>query len=98
MALSDIKIKALKAENKAYKVFDGNGLYIYVTPTGSKKWRIKYRLSGKENIFSAGDYPQVSLREARATVLEIKEMLAQGINPAEKKYPNCWGYVQRSCC
>lgn len=85
MALNDIKIKALKAESKAYKVFDGNGLYIYVTPTGSKKWRIKYRFGGKENIFSVGYYPQISLREARAKVLEIKEMLSQGINPAEEK-------------
>lgn len=78
MALNDIKIKALKAESKAYKVFDGNGLYIYVTPTGSKKWRIKYRFGGKENIFSVGYYPQISLREARAKVLEIKEWKSGG--------------------
>lgn len=88
MALTDIKIKNLKPEEKAYKVFDGNGLYIYVTPSGSKKWRIKFRYGGKENIFSAGDYPQVSLREARVKALEIKEMLSNGINPALEKKKN----------
>lgn len=88
MALNDIKIKNLKPESKAYKIFDGNGLYLYVTPTGSKKWRIKYRFERKENIYSVGEYPQVSLREARAKVLEIKDMLAQGINPAEENKKN----------
>lgn len=88
MALTDIKIKNFKPENKAYKVFDGNGLYIYVLPSGQKKWRIKYRFEKKEQTYSVGDYPQVSLREARVKVLEVKEMLAQGINPALEKKKN----------
>ena len=88
MVLNDIKIKALKAKDKAYKVFDGNGLYIYVLPSGQKKWRIKYRFEKKEQTYSVGDYPQVSLREARVKVLEVKGMLAQGINPALEKKKN----------
>ncbi len=85
MSLTDIKIKSLKPKDKPYKVFDGNGLYIYVTPAGGKKWRIKYYHNGKDSIYTIGDYPSVSLRDARFRLLEIKEMLSQGINPALEK-------------
>lgn len=88
MPLTDIKIKSLKPKDKPYKVFDGNGLYVYVTPVGGKKWRIKYYYNGKDSIYTIGDYPAVSLRDARFRLLEIKEMISQGINPAleKKKY------------
>lgn len=81
MALTDIKIKSLKPKDKAYKVFDGNGLYIYISPNGSKKWRIKYRFDGKENIFSLGEYPLILLREARGKLLELKEKIIRGEDP-----------------
>ncbi len=96
MPLTDIKIKSLKPKDKPYKVFDGNGLYVYVTPAGGKKWRIKYYYNGKDSIYTIGDYPAVSLRDARFRLLEIKEMISQGINPAleKKKYtPAVGGYV-----
>lgn len=85
MPLTDIKIKSLKPKEKPYKVFDGDGLYIYVTMKGVKKWRIKYYYNGKDSIYTVGDYPAVSLRDARSRLLEVKEMLAQGKNPAVEK-------------
>ncbi len=85
MSLTDIKIKSLKPKDKPYKVFDGDGLYIYVTVKGVKKWRIKYYYNGKDSIYTVGDYPAVSLRDARSRLLEVKEMLAQGKNPAVEK-------------
>lgn len=88
MPLTDIKIKSLKPKEKSYKVFDGNGLYIYVAPTGSKTFRIKYTFNKKENTYTIGEYPAVSLRDARFRLLEIKEMLAQGKNPAIEKKKN----------
>lgn len=85
MALSDIKIKQLKAKDKPYKVFDGRGLYIYVVPNGSKYWRVKYSIDKKENIYTIGEFPEISLHDARVKLHEIKSLLRQGINPQQEK-------------
>ena len=82
MALTDRKIKALKGKAKSYKVSDFGGLYIAVTPNGSKLWRQKYRFQGKEGVLSHGPYPYVSLKEARDLRDEAKANLAKGLNPS----------------
>ena len=48
-----------------YKLFDGGGLFLLVTPSGGKHWHFKYRFDGKEKKFSLGPYPEISLAEAR---------------------------------
>lgn len=53
------RLAAAKPANKAYKIAAGGGLYLEVTPTGSKLWRWKYRLHGKENRFAIGRYPDI---------------------------------------
>lgn len=88
MKLSDKAIKAAKPKEKQYKLADGEGLYLIVTPTGSKLWRLKYRYADKEKTLSIGSYPVVTLKEARDSKIEAKRLLAQ--NPpkdpsAEKK-------------
>jgi len=83
--LSDSTIKKAKPKEKEYKLFDGGGLHIVIKPTGSKLWRIKYRLNGKEKSKSLGKYPFVSLHEARAKLQEIKKQLSDGNDPNEKK-------------
>ena len=65
MPLSDIKIRNLKAGEKPYKVSDFEGLFILVKTSGSKSWRFKYRLDGKEKLLVIGDYPAHSLKQAR---------------------------------
>ncbi len=85
MALTDAKIRALKPRDKAYKASDFGGLYIYVTPKGSKLWRLKYRNNGKEGKLSFGPYPDVSLKDARQLRDEAKANLKKGQNPAEIK-------------
>ena len=85
MKLSDINIKRAKPREKTYKLFDGNGLYIQVEPTGSKIWRYKYRFEGRENRLTFGKYPIVSLQEARKRHFEAREQLAQGIDPSAVK-------------
>lgn len=85
MPLSDLKIRNLKAAEKPYKVADGGGLYIQVTPTGSKLWRLRYRYDGKQQLLSFGSYPDVSLARARERRQEARALLADGVNPAAKK-------------
>ena len=56
MPLTDRQIKNAKPAAKAYKLADGGGLYLQVTPAGGKLWRLKYRVGGKEKLFSIGKY------------------------------------------
>ncbi len=77
------KIKALEPAEKPYKVSDGMGLYLLVTPRGSKLWRMNYRYRGKQKTLSFGAYPIISLQEARNFCLEAKKLLAQGLDPSE---------------
>jgi len=65
MALSDTKVRTIKPLDKPFKLSDERGLFLIVTPTGGKWWRLKYRLDGKEKTLSLGVYPDVSLADAR---------------------------------
>ena len=82
MPLTDVFIRSLKPLEKPYKHFDGGGLHIHVTPNGSKLWRMSYRFDGKGKLLSFGEYPTVSLKDAREKREEAKKLLAQGIDPS----------------
>src|SRR5262249_24232040 len=84
--LSDTAIKRAQPTEKARKLFDAHGLYLLVTPTGGKWWRLKYRFAGKEKLFALGTYPEVSLKEARDRCQGARRKIAAGIDPsAERK-------------
>lgn len=85
MPLSDIQLRNLKPKAKPYKVGDFDGLYITVTPTGSRLWHMKYRISGREKRLSFGAYPVVSLARARQLRDEARSVLAAGSDPGEIK-------------
>lgn len=85
MPLTDAALRQIKPTTKGYKLFDGGGLFILVTPKGGKWWRLKYRFGGKEKLLALGVYPQVSLKEARARRTGAKDLLAQGIDPSEAR-------------
>jgi len=69
--LTDVKIRQAKAGDKPTKLTDANGLYLEVRPSGSKLWRYRYRIAGKENLFAIGEYPAVSPRELSACRIPI---------------------------
>lgn len=85
MALKDIHIKNLKAKEKSYRVADQDGLVIEVRPTGSKFWRYRYRYAGKANMLTVGEYPIVSLADARDQVKVFQTQLANNIDPSQKR-------------
>lgn len=82
MALTDTEIRAAKSSEKPYRMKDDYGLYLDVRPTGKKVWRMRYWMKGKENIFTFGEYPLVSLKEARMKRDNARKMIADGIDPA----------------
>jgi len=86
MPLSDSAIRALKPSDKDYRVADEKGLYIQVSPSGGRLWRMKYRTpGGTEKKLAFGAYPEVSLKAARDLRDDARKLLAAGIDPAEKK-------------
>ncbi|XXQ68126.1 tyrosine-type recombinase/integrase [Neisseriaceae bacterium B1] len=84
MALNDRLIKALKPKEKAYKQTDGGGLYLFIRPNGTKTWRMKYTLDGKEQLATFGTYPAVSLAEARVMRDELKAKIAKGVHTPKR--------------
>lgn len=64
MTLSDTAIRNAKPRDRAYKLGDGQGLYLLVNPNGSRWWRFKYRVNGKEKLLSLGVYPDTSVKLA----------------------------------
>lgn len=84
MALSVVAIKAAKIRDKAYKLSDSDGLYLLVTPSGGRYWRISYRHLGKQKTLAFGVWPETGLAEARAERDAARKVLARGDDPAER--------------
>jgi len=82
MALTDITVRQAKPKAKTYKLFDSDGLFLLVTPTGGKWWRFKYCYAGKEKLLSVGTFPKVSLKEARSRRDLERGKLDEQIDPA----------------
>lgn len=85
MKLGDKEIKAAKPKAKAYKLADGGGLYLEVLPTGSKSWRLKYRIGGIEKRMTFGLYPVVTLKDARDRAHEARKLLTNSVDPMQVK-------------
>lgn len=79
--LTTLKIKNAAPQERAYKLADAAGLYLLVEPTGSKKWRFKFRFDGKEQLMSLGRFPEVGLAEAREALHAARKQLLAGLNP-----------------
>ena len=85
MPLTDTRLRALKPKDKPYKVTDERGLYVEVTPTGSKLWRFRYRIGGAQKKLCIGSYPDISLKQARDEAYEARRAVASGGDPAFEK-------------
>ena len=86
MALTDTEIRKAKVKASAYRMSDGGGLYIWITPAGGKLWRWKYRFEDREKLMTFGSYPDVPLSLARERHAEARKLLATGTDPmAERK-------------
>lgn len=85
MPLTARQIDTAKPKDKSYKLADSGGLFLSVSVTGSKSWRMKYRINGKEKLLTIGLYPAITLADARKAREAAKELLAKGIDPSQKK-------------
>ncbi len=85
MTLTDTRIRTAKPRATAYKLSDGGGMYLLVTPDGARYWRMDYRFAGKRRTLALGVYPVVTLSSARTQREQARLLLAQGADPSAAK-------------
>lgn len=85
MPLNDTKARTAKALDKPYRLPDTKGLFLFVTPSGGKLWRWKYRFNGAQKLMAFGKYPEVSLASARERHAAASKLLASGIDPMAER-------------
>lgn len=83
--LTDIQVNKAKPRDKNYKLTDGGGLYLLISPTGGKLWRMDYRYADKRKTLAFGPYPDVSLANARKRRDDARKLLAANVDPGEEK-------------
>jgi integrase len=83
--LTEVRIRRARPKERPYKLRDGGGLYLLVTPTDAKQWRLRYAIDGRESMLSLGTYPATSLKAARARRAELRAALEAGKDPAAER-------------
>jgi integrase len=83
--LTDLAIRNAKPAGKRKRFYDRDGLYLEVSPSGGKWWRLKYRFDGKEKRISLGVHPAVDLKKARSRTQEARQLIVDGVDPSEHK-------------
>ncbi|MGI6638400.1 MAG: tyrosine-type recombinase/integrase [Desulfobulbus sp.] len=84
--LTAIQARNAKPREKAYKLNDGKGLFLHIATSGKKTWRYRYELPpGRESTFVIGEYPVISLEEARVERAALRELVKAGIRPADAR-------------
>lgn len=86
MKLTNSTLKNAQPRAKAFRLSDGDGLYLLIHPNGSKYWQIRYRFAGKERPpLSLGKYPELTLAKAREKRSEVRKLLSNGIDPHSQR-------------
>ncbi|ATE65661.1 tyrosine-type recombinase/integrase [Rhizorhabdus dicambivorans] len=85
MALNHIQITNAKRRDKAYKLADSDGLYLFIQPNGAKLWRMNYRHLGRQKTLYFGAWPEVGIAAARQQRDKAREQIAAGLDPAAEK-------------
>ena len=85
MPLTDTKIRNAKPGVRPVKLTDERGLHLEIRPSGSKLWRYRYRIAGRENVYAIGEYPETSLSDARTQRDTARKLVKAGIHPAHDR-------------
>lgn len=95
--LTESQVRKVRPVRYPRKFFDGGGMYLLVAPTGGRYWRYNYRFGGKHKTLALGRYPDVPLAKARLRHLAAKQLLSDGIDPAEIKrvHEKGFGWIAR---
>ena len=83
--LSAVQVRNAKPQSKPYKLPDGHGMYLHIARSGKRTWRYRFKIAGTESTYVLGEYPLMTLEQARAARIEARELVKQGINPAQER-------------
>jgi len=83
--LTEARIRSAKPKGRPYKLRDGGGLFLLITPANARLWRLRYKVRGRESMLGLGTYPTTSLKVARARRAEMRASLEAGKNPAVER-------------
>jgi integrase len=83
--LTQMAVKNAKPRERAYKIADGAGMYLYVKPSGARYWRLDYRYRNKHKTLALGVYPEVTLAEARVKREHARRQIADGLDPSHAR-------------
>jgi len=83
--LTDTAVRKAKPSERAYKLTDGGGLHLFISPSGGKLWRYRYLFDGREKTLSIGPYPEIPLADARSARDQAKRILKEGRDPSQVK-------------
>jgi integrase len=81
-ARNDVAFRSAKPREKPFKLSDGGGLFLLVQPNATKLWRLAYRFDGKQKLLALGQYPIISLADARIRRDAAKKLLSDGVDPS----------------
>ena len=81
--LTAVQVRNAKPKEKPYKLSDGHGMHLHVSKSGKRTWRYRFRINDAESIYVLGEYPQMSLNEARLARMEARELVKVGKNPVQ---------------
>ncbi len=85
MTISEVKLRSLKPKAKAYQESDGSGLFVEVLPSGTRIWRLRYRLADKQEKITLGEYPTYPLVDARQWRTDCTSLIKRGLSPMALK-------------
>lgn len=85
MPLTDSKLRVLKPTDEVQVIPDGFGLHFSITPANKRSWKVRYSIDGKRSWITIGQYPAMGLQEARQERDRINKLVAEGVNPGQKK-------------
>jgi len=83
--LTEARIRRARPKARPYKLRDGGGLFLLITPADARQWRLRYKLHGTESMLALGTYPATSLKAARTRRAEMRVALESGRNPAAER-------------
>ena len=94
--LRDLDIRRAKPAAEPYRLNDGRGLYLWVKPSGGKVWRTTYIIEGVKHLTTLGEYPAMSLAQAREARASIRVKVREGANPNRERAVAREGRIERS--
>lgn len=84
--LTDVQIRKAKPTGRPYRLRDGDGLFLWVSPTGARSWQFRYRHAGAEQVATLGKADRVTLAQARTRADELRELVAKGVHLTQHKH------------